>query len=377
MRKFVLPRRVDTLVVGAGPAGSVLARHLAAAGREVLLIDKAVFPRRKPCGGGIPPKASGLFGVPIDDVSDGRVETVAIDGGWRGRLVFDAPGTNVVDRSLFDKRMADEAMAAGACFAQGVGFLSIVSRGDDGYKIATTEGLVDCGCLCACDGVFSPVAIGLGVRAPRLGFCLEGEVAMPVGLDKPARRQAIFNIASIEKGYAWAFPRSRSGVFNTGVGVAYPRFPALRKRLDTFMRTTPELSGSPLRHMCGGMIPDFEDKLDWYAKDRAFLVGDAARLVDPLTGEGIAYAARSAAFAAESIIAGGDIEGRYNALIDSELLCELRIARRAALKFRKVPCFLRKAFLSLPSARRHCELFVELLSGRISYSELRRRVKGK
>ncbi len=371
-----IPKKVDVLVVGAGPAGSTLARRLAAAGRDVLLIDKAVFPRRKPCGGGIPPRAAALFDLDLEKAAEGKVASVAVDGGWRGRLIFDTPGTYVVDRMSFDKLLVDAAAAAGARVAQGAAFLSIVSRDVTGFTIATSGGEVECRVLCACDGVFSPVARALGLQPPRLGFCLEGEAAMPASLDAEARSRAVFNIAMIEKGYAWAFPRSRKGVFNVGAGAAFPRFPALGERIGKFMARTPELAGAAFDAAQGGMIPDFDDSLAWYAKERAFLVGDAARLVDPLTGEGIAHAVRSATFAADAILSEKG-EARYNELIDKELLAELRIARRAAEKFRKLPRLARGGLLALPMAGRYCALFVDLLSGKINYRELRRRVKGE
>jgi len=368
--------RTEILVVGAGPAGATVARLLARVGREVLLIERASLPRHKPCGGGLPARTLGILGLDLDPLPKTRVDSVALAGAWTGTQVYDlrtdplAPGgistCRVVERAEFDAFLTRAAQAAGAVLRERCA-LRRVRRTPDGLVADTSAGAIQAQILCACDGVFSPTARACGFPPNALAFCIEGEVPMRADLDAATRTRATFHLACLRAGYAWSFPRG--DCFAVGIGGALRRAPHLPQALARVAHSLPALRGEPLRAVRGGMLPDFREPRASYAHAGAFLLGDAAGLVDPLTGEGIYYALRSAIYAAHAIAEGGG-ESAYEATLRRDLLPELLRARAYAQRFRATPCWLRGLLMSLPRFRRYALRFVDLLSGRSSYRDL-------
>src|SRR5919198_576287 len=110
-------QRFDVTVIGAGPAGSVTALHLARGGAKVLLIDKACFPRDKPCGGGLTLRAVRQLPVDPAPVVEHEVDRMAFRLGWHTR--FERRGKRgpfvlMTQRRLLDQYLAEQAGAAGA-----------------------------------------------------------------------------------------------------------------------------------------------------------------------------------------------------------------------------------------------------------------------
>src|SRR5262245_27514126 len=108
--------RFDALVVGAGPAGSSVATHLARGGARVLLVDRATFPRDKPCGGGLTGRA--LRRIPVDPapVVERRVDRFALRTGYGASFVrsHDEPVIHMTQRRRLDAFLADNAALEGA-----------------------------------------------------------------------------------------------------------------------------------------------------------------------------------------------------------------------------------------------------------------------
>jgi len=173
--------------------------------------------------------------------------------------------------------------------------------------------------------------------------------------------RAVFRLTAVRRGYAWAFPRGEAWAI--GIGGAFRRDPALGEKLADFVARTPELRGCSLPALRGAMIPEFDPGLR-RAEEGFYRVGDAAGLVDPLSGEGIFYAIASAGLAAGAILGGG--EAKYESALRDRLLPELLAARRRALRFRALPPWLTGATMSLPAFRRRASRLVDLLVGRSS-----------
>ncbi|MBF0501273.1 MAG: geranylgeranyl reductase family protein [Candidatus Riflebacteria bacterium] len=361
---------VDILIVGAGPAGTTLARSLALKGLHPLLIERAILPRHKPCGGGIPARTEALLGFSIEPVGGCRVTSIALDGAWTGRRIYGldpSHGLTVVDRARFDEFLARKAVEAGAELRENCGARRVTRLANGFFSVETTRGdTIEARRIAVCDGVFSPTGKALGFPPNVTGFCLEGVMPMPGNISSEARSRAIFNLAMARGGYAWSFPRNDGFAIGIGGPCSNGRF--LKKRLRYFLARTPELRGHRLNKLFGGMIPDFAAPRKVYVDRGAWLVGDAAGLVDPLSGEGIYYAITSAIHATESILSND--EQLYGRRLAENLLPELALAARVAARFRsKIPLLIGLA-LSWPSFGDRAKRFVDLLTGQTSYRDL-------
>jgi geranylgeranyl reductase family protein len=357
----------EVLVVGAGPAGTTAAQILAAAGKSVILLEKEKLPRHKPCGGGVPARTGVL--LPPGFPAAGEVAQVILQGAYTGRQTYAVPEgkrCQVVERAQFDHFLAQKAVAAGAALRENCALKTLEKTGDY-FSVETTQGQVTAKKICVCDGVFSPTARALGFEKNAYGFCLEGLAKS--GADN---KTAVFDLAAVRKGYAWSFPRGEYCA--VGIGGAFAKNIKLEKYLASFLRRTPEARGLPLENVFGGMLPDYAGGKKVYARDGAFLLGDAGGLVDPLTGEGIFYAVKSAALAAEAILSGGG-EKQYEESLRGEILPELDLALRYAKIFRRTPGVLLKFVMCLPRFKRYANYFVEILSGTMNYRQMGERIR--
>lgn len=341
------PRRFDVLVVGAGPAGSIAALVLARAGARVALVDKARFPRDKACGDFVGPRGLQVLddlGVPEPPGHD--VGDMVVVGPTGRRVVlpcFDGtsyPGrARAVTRSVFDDALRMAALDAGAEPVEGragspLGSVSDPSHPSDpgGFTIegAGFRDDLRADFVIGADGAASHVANCAGlVDPPRVlwGFAvrcyLEQPVELPViTLWERARWQAF-------PGYGWIFP-GPDGAANVGIGIgtladrqagsravrALPDYLAHLVTLGLLDRVPPMPPpgrlGGWLKMGMVGTTP---------ASGRVLLVGDAAGLVNPLQGEGIAQAMTSGRSAAAAILAAPEraAVGYRSALAEAHL----------------------------------------------------------
>ncbi|MCU1387155.1 MAG: putative oxidoreductase [Ilumatobacteraceae bacterium] len=323
----MLPERVtDVVIIGAGPAGSAAARVLAAAGRDVVMVDKAVFPRDKCCGDGLTTLALRELETIGFDPSDVPSWT-RVDAAWLRSpsghevevpLVGDGQFAAVTPRVELDAALVRHAVAAGATLLDGHAFAGLVDTDPAGETIAveiTGVGAIRARYVIAADGMWSPVRKALGGSTPGYLGEWHGFRQYATNVTGPAaRRLYVWFEPDLLPGYAWSFPLP-DGRANVGFGVLRD---GTRKVQD--MKTTwPDLLQRD--HIRAALGPDVQMEgrhTAWpiparidsttLATGRVLFVGDAATATDALTGEGIGQALLTGRLAAEAVLSGGGLD---------------------------------------------------------------------
>jgi len=288
--------RFDAVVVGAGPAGAATAIRLARAGASVMLADRARFPRDKPCGGGLTGRAVRELPVDVSPVVEDVVHAFEVRLGYRKRFErrSEAPLVLMTRRRRLDAFLAEQAVAAGAVFRDGV-TVEGLTVGPDGASLRVGGAAVHGRALVGADGVNGRIARDAGLGGGILyGIALEGNGPLP----ERQRGRATIELGVVPGGYGWVFPKD--GHANYGVGGWAAEGPRLR---DHLRRLCVEhgIDDVQLTDVQGRRLPI--RRTTTAARGPVLLVGDAAGLVDPLSGDGIYEALVSARLAAEAILA--------------------------------------------------------------------------
>ncbi|MDT0309132.1 geranylgeranyl reductase family protein [Streptomyces sp. DSM 44917] len=333
MGAALVSETADVIVVGAGPAGSATAFHLAQAGLEVALLEKTAFPREKVCGDGLTPRAvKQLVAMGIDVSEEAgwlRNKGLRVIGGGR-RLELEWPDLAafpdyglVRKRDDFDERLARAAEKAGArlyerCNVSGplrderTGRITGVEArlGDEKKQVSFSAPVV-----IAADGNSSRLSLAMGLHRDEkrpMGVAVRTYFTSPRHdddyleswfelWDRRGGRERLL------PGYGWIFGMG-DGTSNVGLGVlnSSPDFKELdwREVLRTWCASlpaewqfTPEHMTGPIR---GAALPMAFNRKPHYERG-LLLVGDAGGLVNPFNGEGIAYAMESGRIAAEVV----------------------------------------------------------------------------
>jgi geranylgeranyl reductase family protein len=304
----------DVAVVGAGPAGTAAAITAHAHGLRVVCVDKARFPRDKTCGDGLTAHALRLLerlGLPslAFDTASIVDETVLISPyGRRVRLPMPCDGLHavIVERRVLDNALVALARTRGVDVREDWTVEKVVERDD---VVELGKGL-SARHVIACDGHWSAVRRALEPDAPRdLGEW--HAVRQYFGHIADRRLWVLFD-AELLPGYAWVFPLP-DGRANVGYGVLR----ADGRSGRDLKQLWPDLLARPvMREVLGPEAQPLEQVRAWpiptrYTRarlqnGRVLFAGDAAGVVDPMTGEGIAQALETGMLAAESIAAGRD-----------------------------------------------------------------------
>ncbi|PCD03649.1 geranylgeranyl diphosphate reductase [Sphingomonas spermidinifaciens] len=301
----------DCVVVGGGPAGATAAADLAATGARVMLLDRGG--RIKPCGGAIPPRLIADFAIP-DRLLVGRAVAarmvapsaaavdMAVDRGGDGFV-------GMVDRGPFDEWLRTRAAGAGA--ERRTGSFERIERDDAGWAVVVyrdaegTERRLPTRAVIGADGARSRVAASAmpGVAPPPQVFAYHEIVETPPGFDR-TRCDVFYQGALSPDFYGWVFPHGDT--VSVGVGSARKGF-ALRAAVDR-LRAESGLAAAPVVRREGAPIP-LKPRKRWDNGRDTLLIGDAAGVVAPASGEGIYYAmasGREAAGAMAALLATGD-----------------------------------------------------------------------
>ncbi len=363
----------DAIVVGAGPAGSTAARAIAARGGSVLLLDRARFPRDKPCGGGVTPRAARLLPFDLAPVVERTVDGVYFSLKLRHGFTRRSASTltYLTQRRRLDAFLVEQAESAGAVFHDGDGVTSLELRAA-GVTVRSRGGSYHGRLLIGADGANGIVARLSGLAGPRdVAVALEGNIACENGLPRRWRRAIGMDLGGIPGGYGWLFPKGDH--LNVGVGGWQHLAGELRQRL-TALCAFYDLPAERLSDLRGYALPVRRPGAP-LARGRVALAGDAAGLLDPLSGEGIYAAIWSgktvAAHAAELLEGRAASLDGYAAAVERELTPDLVASRR----FQELFYLLPEVYVGLlRRSDRIWTLLASLIRGEQSYVGFKRRL---
>lgn len=325
--------RWDAIIVGAGPAGCAAAYDLATAGRSVLLLDRADFPRHKACAGGLTRKSLRALRYPVAPVVRETVSAIVVErrSGEAATLASRNAVCVMTVREELDAFCLEETIRVGAQFER-IGPIKSINVGGDNVLVGTAEKEYRGRFLVGADGVHSRVRRLVYGEAPqwfRRGFALEARVYPQHG----AASDLIFDFAGVRQGYGWVFPKHDH--LNVGLGVYNDSGEETldRSRLTTYIHG--RYGDARVEHVTGQYL-GFGAEGAPPPERRVFLAGDAGGFADPLTGEGIYGAIASgqtAAAAIDSELRGDGSAQRAFEIMTQQLRRDLRLSVSGARWF--------------------------------------------
>jgi geranylgeranyl reductase family protein len=335
----------DVVIAGAGPAGTAAAIWLKRAGRDVIICDKATFPRDKYCGDGLTTGALRLLAElgldPGRVPSWHRVDDVIIHSP-SGRSVDlpmpdDAGQYVVVARRIdLDNALVELTRGTGVAVREGCTVTGVTPAADR-IVVATSTGDIHARYLIAADGMWSPVRKFLGLTLE--GYRGDSHAFRQYFRDVGPRASEALHVwfePDIIPGYFWSFPLAGNRA-NVGFGIRRSTH-STRSMADLWpdlldrrhIRAVLGADATPESPHRAWPIPARMDQLALTAP-RTLFVGDAAAVTDPMTGEGIAQALLSGKLAAQALAAGPeqpDLARRsYEQAARTELLPDFRLAQ--------------------------------------------------
>jgi len=310
-------------ILGGGPAGAFAAEKLASAGLGVVLMDEKLA-WEKPCGGGLTHKAYSQYPFLLNNSTPKRMVTESVLAAPKAGEVTLKLGDPLLIYSRFDLNhmLLERAERAGAQIEKTR--VTGMQRQGTGWRLKTAGGSIDADFCIVATGARNPLRdVGTQLTPPdtmsALGYYVQGNQA-----------QIDIQFLPDLEGYIWIFPRCG----HLSVGICGKGEPAalLRKRLEAYMagRGISWKDAAFYSHL----LPSLDSK-SWkenrVAGEGWMAVGDAAGLVDPITGEGLYYAIRSGDLAAKALIADtAERTLHYRKLIRHDFAADLEFGSRLA-----------------------------------------------
>ncbi len=356
-------------VLGGGPAGAFAAEKLATAGLDVVLLDEKLA-WEKPCGGGLTYKAYSQYPFLIDNDTPKRIVT---------RTYLSTPRTGAAELTLtkplliysrleLNQMLLWRAEQAGAQLEK-TRVLEI-DRSGRGWSVKTRAGKMDVD--------YCVVATGARNTLREVGTkWSSGDTMVALGYYVPSEQAHIdLEFFAGFEGYIWIFPRN--GHLSVGICGKGESAQTLRARLEKYMAAKNlSLAGATFY---GHVLPSLQKpawKTNRVTGTGWIAVGDAAGLVDPITGEGLYYAIRSADLATDLILAGQT--EAYRARLHSDFTGDLELASRLAKRLfldrflcGSVPERMIQFMRRSPA---FCEILQDLFAGTQNYLDLKARLK--
>lgn len=365
----------EAIVIGAGPAGSTAARELAAQGVEVLLLDRARFPRDKPCGGGVTIRCEALLPFSIQPIIEDVVDTAVIQlrHGRKVTRTHDKPLTYMTQRSRLDHFLVEQAQKAGVEFRDGQRVRQVQRLGQRAFEVSVGSGATyevhRAQVVIGADGANGIVGTSLGYEhAEESAIALEGNFPFPDGVPSKLRGRVVLQLGIMRGGYGWVFPKADH--VNVGVGGWKAAVGGdLRPQLEALCHSY-GLDPSSLESLRGHHLPMLRHGAVLAAGGSA-LIGDAAGLVDPLSGEGI-YAAIASGVQVAPVVKAyvqGDADSLngYQNAVEQEILPDLAASHTLMELFHLYPPPFVLALQRSDLMWRHC---AQLIRGDEGYGDV-------
>ncbi|MFC1999997.1 geranylgeranyl reductase family protein, partial [Chloroflexota bacterium] len=353
--------------------GATLGYELARRGVGVLILDKARLPRYKACAGGITVRTARLLDFDVESVAQRVVYGVRVV--YKGKKEFtrwyDKPLIYTVMRDEFDYFLVKRAEEAGAVMAGEEKVCRVVASGS-GVEVETSDGVFRADIVAGADGASGVVASSLGLaRGIQLGMGMETEVSVPH--EELAKWDSLMglDLGNVRGGYGWVFPKKDH--LSVGMGCPMRQVRKLKRSYQKVL-SSHQLEECETTRLRSHLLPVARKGVA-IQSDRGLLLGDAAGLLDPLTGEGIYYAIRSAQIAAPII--GQSLQDRtvdlggYQRAVDREIMSELKSARALARVFTWFPGLF---FNGVEGSNSLWNASCRLLRGEESYISLKRKL---
>ena len=286
--------RYDVVISGGGPCGSFLGYNLASLGFKVCILEKSNFPRYKVCAGGLPKKILKLIDFDISQVIEDYIKEIEFSYNFCDKKKILAKDflAFTVKRENFDYFLLKKAEEKGAKVFLKEGVLNFKIE-DEGVVIESVNKRVfRCKVLVGCDGVFSTIRRLADIKTKSFILTLEKEIEVQ-RLDN-FKQKILINFDNRVRGYFWIFPKK--DILSCGVGGAGLD----AQKAESFLK----------EWLSKNLLTDFKVRFSYFwpiyinvfnppliLNKRVILAGEAAGLVNPLSGEGIYWALKSSKLA--------------------------------------------------------------------------------
>jgi len=358
-------------IVGAGPAGAWASTLLARRGHSVTLIDSQV-PWEKSCGGGVTAKALSSFGVFESALPRTNIERITIYfGDTRSVSVTPKESVAVLSRRELSRYLITETEKSGVTLLKER--VTQIARAQRGWRVTTRNSSVQSDFLIGADGATSLVRRSVGAGLKPEDLCVTLGYLIPGNFPSHMK---IYFVPSFE-GYIWSFPRPT----HTSYGLITRSEPGWTARAKMLLSNfiAADLGAEVLEQaeFYSAPVPCLGPrawKKNQISGDGWALIGDAAGLVDPITGEGIYYAFKSAQILADTI----DRPDQYASKVGFEIVRELARASRMYKRFYRGRFFgadFKKRTVQLSRRSKTLKAILgNLISGKQSYLTLKKKL---